>query len=594
MITVLNFSKLNTYPIGVVTLDFAANDEPIPPLIDWGRVGNVVNLAFDPKPVRRCADLSFGYSATRLGADYEATYRIEGRTVQDFIVINNRPDILWSYIIVANLTKVLLTTQIYIGWETGELTWAAAGVAWGRKAGYTNINSNIVWNAQPLSHSITVATHFITPQMLWITQHLGYIDFNKAESVIHAVWGVHKPRWICSSSAPMHKGTVVLRFNAVSTFAKSKVTLTFVAEPEVCYYDDGGGLIDSGGSLPNFDFKIPIEPQIRRVYLMQPQLTCVRVSDGTPIIIYGVSFSDSRGQFTKSVSIDFSSKGDADLAMNQLLLITINGYEFYAVPEELTRRQSFNSIDYSATGRSRTAQIAAPWRLPISYSNATDRTLGGILADILDTTGWSATLVGFSDFNVPAKVFSIFGKAPIESVSEIAAMIGCMIVADEELSTLNILPKWPVTPWNIATEVADINIHDAVIISYNSQDQINQLCNAAWVRGENDGVSRHVRVTGTAGDVPTADVANALIVADIPARLLGTSLVADTGRKQRITVTLPIMNDLPPLSKGMTIGVNYFGEVFKTTCDSVSISATVDSGGAIDVVQSVNLIRHME
>ena len=172
--------------------------------------------------------------------------------------------------------------------------------------------------------------------------------------------------------------------------------------------------------------------------------------------------------------------------------------------------------------------------------------------------------------------------------------IGCMVVEDEENSILRILPRWPVVPWQMNSTAADINIHDSVILSYNSQDEINQLCNACWVRGENQGVSRRVRRTGSAGNIPTEDVATTLILTDIPARLAGTNKIVNTGKKERIVVSLPVMNDLPPLVKGMLIGVTYFGDVFKATCDSTNISAVVDAQGSVDVTQSVTLIRHME
>jgi len=70
-------------------------------------------------------------------------------------------------------------------------------------------------------------------------------------------------------------------------------------------------------------------------------------------------------------------------------------------------------------------------------------------------------------------------------------------------------------------------------------------------------------------------------------------VLADTGNKEIVSVTLPIMNDLPPLQKGMLIGVTYRGEVYKAICDNVSISATVDPSAGIDIYQSVKLIRHI-
>lgn len=327
---------------------------------------------------------------------------------------------------------------------------------------------------------------------------------------------------------------------------------------------------------------------------MQPTLSVHRVSDNTELAVTSVTISNSRGQMCSDLQIDYASRADSILAHNELLRIEINGYEFYGVPEQPARRQAFNQQQYSASGRGKSAMIAAPWRLPINYSNATDRSFAGIMTDILFGTGWSVELVGFSDFNVPAKVFSTTGKAPLDAISDMVASVGCMLVEDDAAQLLRVYPRWPTTPWNMPTEVADIAIHEAVIETYSAATEINQLCDSAWVRGEQVGVSRHVRRTGTAGNTPTADISNALIVSDIPARLAGTDAIAKTGRKERVSVTMPVMVDLPPLVKGMLIGVSYFGDVYKATCDSTSISASVGQDGAIDVSQSANLIRHLE
>lgn len=370
--------------------------------------------------------------------------------------------------------------------------------------------------------------------------------------------------------------------------------IRFKASPKHCYFDDGGGLIDASPPLPNLDFKVPIEPQIGRAYLMQPTLTCTRVSDSIAIVLDSVSINDSRSQFTQSVSLQFSSAIDASRAENELLLIDINGYQFFALAEEPASRTSFGVASYSSAGRSRSALLATPWRSLISYTNDNDRSFAGILGDLLTNAGWTVELDGVTDFTVPAGAFSIMGKSPIDAVNDACAQIGCMLLADEFASKLSVVPRWPTSPWLMGEAIADVNIHDSVILSFNRKKQINSLCNAAWVRGEQQGVSAKVKRTGTAGDTPTADISAQLIVDNQAARLAGTNAIAASGNKELITVSLPIMADLPPLKKGMLIGVTYEGEVFKATCDSVNISASMDQSSGLDISQSVNLIRHLE
>lgn len=561
---------------------------------DWGAIGHSIDLAYTnlPDNLETLIDLANFSVATEqvISFDYLAT------------VHDNEIGIYWAI-------KPLVTHYVDLSYKIGPNVQGQISIDWGITP-LTTQHIRTDWYGLLPKSDQTLLTPWTSNKtkveteckFVWADLVIAEQDFieywhsviDRVDVDINVAWGIRLPRWVCSTNHRPAKGKVSIDFTTNHSPQYRNVTIRFTASPEYCYWDDGSGPIDSNPDLPNFDFTVPIEPQIERVYLMQPQLTVIRVSDGTPIGVTSVSISDTRGQFSASVRVDFSSKGDYDLAMNQLLLVSMNGYQFYAVPEQGGYQRAFNSIQYTAQGRSRTALISSPWVGPVNYSNSVDRTLAGVMTDLLVGTSWSVQLVGFTDFNIPAGVFSITGKSPVDSVNDVADQIGCILIPDEFNSVLKVYPRWPVTPWNFATEIPAVAIHEHVIITYNESDEINPLCNAAWVRGEQQGVSRKVRRTGTAGDVPTADIAGPLILTDIPARLVGTAAIADTGNKKRIVVSLPVMATLPPLVKGMLIGVSYFGDIYKATCDGTAITATVDNSGGIDITQSVTLIRHME
>ncbi|MCU8012182.1 hypothetical protein [Shewanella sp. SM74] len=404
-------------------------------------------------------------------------------------------------------------------------------------------------------------------------------------------WGFHEPRWICSTKYRPPVGKVTLRFSEPLSTQPNPIVLRFTPSAEYCYWDDGGGLIDGNPTLPNIDFKIPIEPQIRRYYLMQPTITCVRVSDSLPIVIVSCSISQSRGQWARSVSIEFSSRIDAQRAHNELLLITINGYEFYAIAEQPSTSKAFGIETHSSTGRSRTAELSSPYLLPISYTNTVLRSLGGIIGDLLQNTGWTAELSGIPDFSVPAGAFSVGKKSPIDAINEAASQLGCMILADDANRKLTIIPRWPTVPWEMATAVPDLTVHDAVITNYSESVSRNPLCDVVWLRGEQQGISAKVKRTGSAGNIPAADISAQLIVDNQAARIAGTNALADTGDKLNVTLSFPVMVDLPPATPGMLIGIREGAEVFKGTCDSWSIRASVSDRGDIDIEQSITVIR---
>jgi hypothetical protein len=408
-------------------------------------------------------------------------------------------------------------------------------------------------------------------------------------------WGPHLPKWVCSTKYVPPTGKINMRFGEPWASSVSPLQLRFTPSAKVCYFDDGGGLIDANPTLPSFDFKIPIEPQIRRYYLMQPTITCVRVSDNLPIVISNCSISQSRGQWAKSVSMEFSSRIDAQRAHNELLLITINGYEFYAIAEQPSSSKVFGSETHSSTGRSRAAELASPYLLPISYTNTVARSFGGIISDILQqgaqSAGWTVELSGIADFTVPAGAFGVGNKSPIDAIHEAATQLGCMILADDAARKLTIIPRWPTAPWEMATAIADLTLHDAVITNYSESVVRNPLCDVVWLRGEQQGISAKVKRTGSAGNIPAADISAQLIVDNQAARIAGTNALADTGDKLNITLTLPVMADLPPATPGMLIGIREGTEVFKGTCDSWSIRASVSDRGDIDIEQTITVIR---
>ena len=406
-------------------------------------------------------------------------------------------------------------------------------------------------------------------------------------------WGPHTASWICSTRYRPPTGKVTIRFSEPWSSSSSPLLLRFTASANYCYFDDGGGLVDANPSLPSLDFETPIEPQLRRYYLMQPTITCVRVSDDVPIVISNISISRSRGQWASSVSIDFSSRIDATRAENQLLKVGINGYEFFVLLEQTSVSKVFGNETYRGTGRSRSAELATPYVLPISYTNATSRSFAGLLNDILQFTGWTIALNGIVDFNVPAGAFSVGNKSPIDAVQEAVAQLGCMLLPNDETKELTVVPRWPNVPWLMDGVTPDLTVHDAVITSYSESKEISTECNVVWLRGEQQGISAKVKRAGTAGNIAADDISAKLIVDNQAARTAGTNALADTGNKLNINMTLPIMADLPPATPGMLIGIREGVDVFKGTCDSVTISASVSDTGDIDVEQTITVVRHV-
>ncbi|MGI2205103.1 hypothetical protein ACROAH_14665 [Shewanella oncorhynchi] len=482
----------------------------------------------------------------------------------------------------------------------------------------TQTNTSVNWSL-PIDHQITLSVNWVVPDeyqiqslinWLDITAHqlhtaVAWIDGQEQDSSLiiqyrgtvvddekSIKWGFHEPRWVCSTKYRPPVGKVTLRFNEPLSTQSNPIVLRFTASPNYCYWDDGGGLIDANPPLPTIDFKIPIEPQIRRSYLMQPQISCVRVSDGVAVVLKSVSISQSRSQWASSGSLAFSSRIDAERAANELLKISINGYDFYLLCESPSESKAFGKTSYSATGRGRLATLASPNRKAINYVNVVARSFIGLMADIVANTGWTVASK-ISDYPVPANAFSYAAKTPAEAINMMVSSIGAMLDVNDETQTITVIPQWPVVPWNTASAIPDVILHDGVILEFNERLDIRPDANAVFVRGEQQGVAAKVKRFGTAGDNFTADIVDKLITDNQAARMRATAELANAGNKVQNSIRAKVMADLPPMRPGMLIGVRKGAEVFKSVCESFSISGSVnESTGMVTVNQTVTLLRN--
>lgn len=537
--------------------------------------------------------------------DYQLTSASErlGNQVNLGVLSNAATDF---YVILPWQSKPLTQNQTTISYSANPLTELTINWQWFVAPGVEQCFT-LEWLV-PNQHNVVMSVDWlVTPKLNTLQADINWYDgaplvndittaysYGNVRLIQPSIaWGPHTASWICSTRYRPPTGKVTIRFSEPWASSPSPLKLRFTESPKYCYFDDGGGLIDSHPVLPNLDFKTPIEPQLRRYYLMQPTITCVRVSDDVQIVISNISISRSRGQWASSVSIDFSSRIDASRAENQLLKVGINGYEFFALVEQTSVSKVFGNKTYRGTGRSRSAELATPYVLPISYTNATSRSFAGLLNDMLQFTGWTIALNGIVDFNVPAGAFSVGNKSPIDAVQEAVAQLGCMLLSNDETKALTVVPRWPTVPWLMNAATPDLTVHDAVITSYSESKEIGTECNVVWLRGEQQGISAKVKRAGTAGNIATDDISAQLIVDNQAARTAGTNALADTGNKLNINMSLPIMADLPPATPGMLIGIREGVDVFKGTCDSVTINASVSDTGDIDVEQTITVVRHV-
>ncbi|TMP70258.1 hypothetical protein CWB76_11555 [Pseudoalteromonas sp. S1609] len=415
-------------------------------------------------------------------------------------------------------------------------------------------------------------------------------NLNSQQLVIH--YGETDKQYICYWRNHPFKGYVNLEFSEPAQLHNGRLVMRFNNPDKICYWGLPGGLVRGDDDVPTIDRKIPIEPQIRNTYIMQPTIDCVRVSDDLKILISSVSYSISRGQFSATCNIKFCSRIDFDRALGQELKISINGYDFYVICEQPSTSNSFANASYSASCRSRFALLSAPYARATNYTNPTAKTLAGIMSDILINTGWSLDNQ-MIDYAIPTGAFSYTNLTPAAALLSVAKSVGAMLDIDNANKTVSIVPLWPVMPWDTESAICDVILNDSIILEHNTSQTINQEHNAVFVRGEQQGVACKIKRAGTLGDKFASDVVDSLITDNQAARQRGTCELANSGNKQQATMRTKIKADLPPIRPGMLVGVTYSNSTYKATCDSLTINASINAQGAITVSQTIKVISNV-
>ena len=492
-------------------------------------------------------------------------------------------------------------------WQSIALVTTYNSVKWG--------NDGYVSNTIQMPYKIITAIEYNEKDFNWLTRlKVEHSEFNQRwntaellaasreqhwhikpalesrELVIH--YGNTDKEYICYWRNHPFKGYVNIEFTEPAITHNGRLVIRFSNPDKICYWGLPGGIIRGDDDVPTIDRKIPIEPQIRNTYIMQPTINCVRVSDDVKILISSVNYSVSRSQFSATGSLKFCSRIDFERALGQELKVSINGYDFYVICEQPSTANRFTNSSYGASCRGRFALLSGPYARATNYANPTAKTLAGIMSDILVNTGWSLDNK-MIDYPIPTGAFTYTDLTPAAALLSVAKSVGAMLDIDSANKTVSVIPAWPVMPWDTENAICDVILNDSIILEHNTSQTINQTHNAVFVRGEQQGVACKIKRAGTLGDQFASDVVDSLITDNQAARQRGSYELANSGNKQQSTIRTKLLNDLPPIRPGMLVGVTYASSTYKATCDSMDISANISDSGAITVSQTIKVISNV-
>ncbi|WP_152486066.1 hypothetical protein [Methylohalobius crimeensis] len=284
---------------------------------------------------------------------------------------------------------------------------------------------------------------------------------------------------------------------------------------------------------------------ILRVYLVSNDVHLIRVSDSLELPALNLT-----------VSIDADTWGwqfSAELPADQLAHVQpgaepveveaqINTYAWRFLVETIRRSRSFGRSRIQISGRSLAARLDTPYAGIVNRKNTIDRNATQILDDLLTdngvSIGWTVDWQ-LTDWLVTAGAWSHAGTY-LEGVKKVAEAAGAIVQADRTGQTLHLLPRYPVAPWDWPGAGPAYAVPEAIVTTEGVEWLEKPPYNAVYVSGENQGILGHVTRSGTAGDIAAPMVTHPLVTAEQAARQRGTAILADTGKQQRVTLSMPL------------------------------------------------------
>ncbi|MDP3876283.1 MAG: hypothetical protein Q8Q50_04815 [Methylobacter sp.] len=318
---------------------------------------------------------------------------------------------------------------------------------------------------------------------------------------------------------------------------------------------------------------VTITVPTQTAYIMQHTIS-VTLTDLTPISMESVNLSLDADSFAWQFSGTLLDKADL-VKVQQVnmepvqLVITINGYIWKVLVERIEHSRQFGGRSIALSGRGLTALLGQPYEQPASATQSSTLTVQQ-LAELQLPTGWTINWTA-PTWSVPSGAYSYNNQTPIQALAALASDIGAMIVPSRDAKVLNIMPRYPVLPWDFPLLSADVVIPEAVVTELSQRPVIPYQANGVYVHGgEVGGVLSWCRLDGTDGARLAATVSNALMTDVIGTRMLGERLLA-------ADYTQPMIRSMSLPMDGTTVPLLVIGQLVSVTLDGVAIKGIINS-----------------
>lgn len=338
---------------------------------------------------------------------------------------------------------------------------------------------------------------------------------------------------------------------------------------------------------------------LRRTYIMSHSLSVFRVSDSLPIDLRGLSISIDEDTWAWSARLDVLGRASFHRLLPddngpREIEIQLDGHAWRFLVEDPSedRGQPGSATRFSASARSPSALLAAPYAPEDSWTTDAPFTGAQIADRVLDNTGWTLDWQG-PDWTVPAGGFSYSGLTPMGVITRVAEACGCMVRTNQSTKTIHVLPRYADLPWTWGDATPDVQVPVGAVTALAHRRLPGPRYHGVYVSGETQGVLVNVTRTGTAGAPYAEMIVDPLIHDTAPARERGGAVLADAQDRTEQPLTLPLTTGNPgPVLPGELVEVQdtVYG-TYRARASNLQISCE-RRDEALVVRQTVGLVQH--
>ncbi len=340
---------------------------------------------------------------------------------------------------------------------------------------------------------------------------------------------------------------------------------------------------------------------IKNSYLIMNNISLVTVQDRTPLAFE--SFTVSMDIDSHSYSLDVTLLNEASykkvvpMSGPVDVELSINGHKLVFMINGGGDNKQSSGNTWNASGPTRSALLAAP------YASQNDKTAAGVSdASALaanELTGTGFTLEWPTGLNrnavtwlMPGGVFSYQGLAPIDVIKRLAATVGGVVIPSLTSDSLSVQPRWPLLPWALDSDNADVLIHESMIVSQGTEYSEAAGFNEIWISGQTDGYQTRVYIAASGGGMAAPEISDPWLTEN-PANIQrGAQELAEAQKMLTVSLGVIVMESGGPgiITPGQIIEVQH--DTPALTWRGLVLANSISPGaGGVDLFQNLQIAR---